>query len=59
MTLKDYLTIYNPSMKVRTMLLAQLLEGILHLSNYTVAHRDLKSNNILLEGVPATDNSGE
>ncbi|CAE1310339.1 PINK1 [Acanthosepion pharaonis] len=57
MTLKDYLSTYNPSMKVRTMLLAQLLEGILHLSNYTVAHRDLKSNNILLEGVPTTDNS--
>lgn len=59
MTLKDYLSTYNPSMKVRTMLLAQLLEGILHLSNYTVAHRDLKSNNILLEGVPTTDNSEE
>lgn len=59
MTLKDYLSTYNPSMKVRTMLLAQLLEGILHLSNYAVAHRDLKSNNILLEGVPTTDNSEE
>lgn len=59
MTLKDYLSAYNPSMKVRTMLLAQLLEGILHLSNYAVAHRDLKSNNILLEGLPTTDNSEE
>lgn len=59
MTLKDYLSKSNPSMKVRTMLFAQLLEGILHLSSHGVAHRDLKSNNILLEGVPATDNSEE
>ena len=46
-------------MKVRIMLFAQLLEGILHLSKHSVAHRDLKPNNILLEGVPATDSSGE
>lgn len=41
----------NPdiSMRTRLMLFAQLLEGAAHLYRYGIAHRDLKSDNILID----------
>ena len=35
--------------RVATLLLIQLLEGITHLTRYGVAHRDLKTDNLLLD----------
>lgn len=35
--------------QVSTILLLQLLEGIAHLTRHGVAHRDLKSDNLLLD----------
>lgn len=35
--------------QVATLLLIQLLEGIAHLTRYGVAHRDLKTDNLLLD----------
>ncbi|CAH1707584.1 serine/threonine-protein kinase Pink1, mitochondrial isoform X1 [Aphis gossypii] len=50
MSLKQYLS-KMPSLKIRDkiLLLAQLLEAVSHLSNQNVAHRDLKTDNILLD----------
>lgn len=41
----------NPDtpMRIRLMLFAQLLEGAAHLYRYGVAHRDMKSDNILID----------
>lgn len=55
-TLKEYLSNNSPSYEERLCLFAQLLEAIVHLQNHGIAHRDIKSNNILLDcsqgGVP-------
>ncbi|XP_029347147.1 serine/threonine-protein kinase PINK1, mitochondrial [Acyrthosiphon pisum] len=50
MSLKQYLS-KAPSLKIRDkiLLLAQLLEAVSHLSNQNVAHRDMKTDNILLD----------
>lgn len=37
------------SVRERILLLTQLLEGVAHLNNHGTAHRDLKSDNILLD----------
>lgn len=39
----------NSMMRTRLLLFAQLLEGVAHLYRYGVAHRDLKSDNILID----------
>lgn len=55
-TLKEYLSNNSPSFREKLCLFAQLLEAIVHLQNHGIAHRDIKSNNILLDcsedGVP-------
>ncbi|XP_022177078.1 serine/threonine-protein kinase PINK1, mitochondrial [Myzus persicae] len=50
MSLKQYLS-KTPSLKIRDkiLLLAQLLEAVSHLTNQNVAHRDMKTDNILLD----------
>ncbi|KAK3106120.1 hypothetical protein FSP39_013147 [Pinctada imbricata] len=48
MTLREYLACNNLSTYNRCLLLLQLLEGAVHLGQHQVAHRDLKSNNILI-----------
>jgi len=55
--LKDYLANNEVSMATRCLLLAQLLEGVAHLVENGVAHRDLKTDNLLIDiphsgGVP-------
>ena len=49
MTLREYLGAHSVSTHTRCLLLAQLLEGIAHLEKHGIAHRDLKSDNILVD----------
>ncbi|KOC64392.1 Serine/threonine-protein kinase PINK1, mitochondrial [Habropoda laboriosa] len=55
-TLKQYLIDHNLSMRESILLLAQLLESVIHLNAHGIAHRDLKSDNILLDLSEETDN---
>uniref|UniRef100_U5ENE0 non-specific serine/threonine protein kinase n=1 Tax=Corethrella appendiculata TaxID=1370023 RepID=U5ENE0_9DIPT len=48
-TLKDYLASTQVNLRTRILLFAQLLEAIAHINRYGCAHRDLKSDNILIE----------
>ncbi|VDO94750.1 unnamed protein product [Soboliphyme baturini] len=48
MTLREYLLLYKPDPLAGVVLYGQLLESLLYLSKCRVAHRDLKSNNILV-----------
>lgn len=57
MTLHQYVTTHGCSdEKKAELMLCQLLEGAAYLNSLNIAHRDLKSNNILVEvdccGVP-------
>ncbi|XP_074654817.1 serine/threonine-protein kinase Pink1, mitochondrial-like [Tubulanus polymorphus] len=47
-TLREYLANHDLDYEQSTFLFAQLLEGLLHLHKHRVAHRDLKSNNVLI-----------
>ena len=49
MTLDEYNHAGCPSQHVAMVIMAQLLEGVSHLVDYGIAHRDLKTNNILVE----------
>lgn len=49
MTLKHYLQNHDVGRRESILLLAQLLEGAAHMNAYSIAHRDLKSDNILLD----------
>ncbi|XP_003705092.1 PTEN-induced putative kinase 1 [Megachile rotundata] len=55
-TLKQYLADRTISTRESILLLAQLLEGVAHLNAHGIAHRDLKSDNILLDLSEETDN---
>ncbi|XP_007934056.1 serine/threonine-protein kinase PINK1, mitochondrial [Orycteropus afer afer] len=48
-TLRQYLRTATPSPRLATMMTLQLLEGVDHLVQQGIAHRDLKSDNILVE----------
>ncbi|XP_020024231.1 serine/threonine-protein kinase PINK1, mitochondrial [Castor canadensis] len=48
-TLRQYLRENVPSPRLATMMTLQLLEGVDHLVQQGIAHRDLKSDNILVE----------
>ncbi|CAH1239684.1 PINK1 [Branchiostoma lanceolatum] len=48
-TLKEYLETNTPSSVVAMAMVAQLLEGVSHLVDHGIAHRDLKNDNILVE----------
>uniref|UniRef100_A0ABL0EJZ1 non-specific serine/threonine protein kinase n=1 Tax=Rhodnius prolixus TaxID=13249 RepID=A0ABL0EJZ1_RHOPR len=48
-TLSDYLNKVKPDTREGVLLLTQLLEAIAHINGYGIAHRDIKSNNVLLE----------
>lgn len=53
MTLREYVLLHdstsNENVHIRSVLVAQLFEAILFLYEQRVAHRDLKSDNILLQ----------
>nr|CAD7457694.1 unnamed protein product [Timema tahoe] len=48
-SLKQYLKEKGASPRTATLLLSQLLEGVAHMNMHGVVHRDLKSDNILLD----------
>ncbi|XP_023117217.2 serine/threonine-protein kinase PINK1, mitochondrial [Amphiprion ocellaris] len=48
-TLRQYLEVSTPSHRQGSLMVLQLLEGVDHLCRQGVAHRDLKSDNVLLE----------
>ncbi|KAM4610261.1 serine/threonine-protein kinase PINK1, mitochondrial [Polymixia lowei] len=48
-TLRQYLEVSTPGRKEGSLMVLQLLEGVDHLCRQGVAHRDLKSDNVLLE----------
>ncbi|XP_078697693.1 serine/threonine-protein kinase PINK1, mitochondrial-like [Branchiostoma floridae x Branchiostoma belcheri] len=48
-TLKEYLETNTTSSRVAMAMVAQLLEGVSHLVDHGIAHRDLKNDNILVE----------
>ncbi|XP_074831907.1 serine/threonine-protein kinase PINK1, mitochondrial [Carettochelys insculpta] len=48
-TLRQYLRERNSNTHLSTMMILQLLEGVDHLVRHGIAHRDLKSDNILVE----------
>ncbi|KFQ46713.1 hypothetical protein N333_04846, partial [Nestor notabilis] len=48
-TLRQYLQESSPDVCLSTMMILQLLEGVDHLVRHGIAHRDLKSDNILVE----------
>ncbi|KAL2773268.1 serine/threonine-protein kinase PINK1, mitochondrial precursor, partial [Daubentonia madagascariensis] len=48
-TLRQYLRENSPSPRLATLMTLQLLEGVDHLVQQGIAHRDLKSDNILVE----------
>lgn len=56
LTLKEYLLNHDVSLRESILLLAQLLEGVAHMNAHDIAHRDLKSDNILLDLSEETDN---
>lgn len=52
-SLRDYLVLQKNALNIRTkiILFAQLLEAIVHINNHQIAHRDLKSDNILIDTI--------
>ncbi|NXX26394.1 PINK1 kinase, partial [Nicator chloris] len=48
-TLHQYLQENIPDVRLSTVMILQLLEGVDHLVRHGIAHRDLKSDNILVE----------
>ncbi|XP_022619162.1 serine/threonine-protein kinase PINK1, mitochondrial [Seriola dumerili] len=48
-TLRQYLEVSTPGRRHGSLMVLQLLEGVDHLCRQGVAHRDLKSDNVLLE----------
>ncbi|KAI1231401.1 hypothetical protein IHE44_0007848 [Lamprotornis superbus] len=48
-TLRQYLQENTPDVHLSTVMILQLLEGVDHLVRHGIAHRDLKSDNILVE----------
>ncbi|KAM3872046.1 serine/threonine-protein kinase PINK1, mitochondrial [Diretmus argenteus] len=48
-TLRQYLEVSTPGWRQGSLMVLQLLEGVDHLCRQGVAHRDLKSDNVLLE----------
>lgn len=50
-SLREYLNLHEQQLttRIKLFLFAQLLEAVAHISRYGIAHRDLKSDNLLIE----------
>ncbi|CAF3100322.1 unnamed protein product [Rotaria socialis] len=48
LTFNQYIQLNQPNTHERLLLFAQLLEALLYLNNHSIAHRDLKSDNLLI-----------
>jgi PTEN induced putative kinase 1 len=48
-TVEEYITSHSFNTRTATLLLLQLLNGITHLTSLGIAHRDLKTDNLLLD----------
>ncbi|KAL0277022.1 UNVERIFIED_CONTAM: hypothetical protein PYX00_004451 [Menopon gallinae] len=48
-SLKEYIRDKKPSQRVSILVLTQLLEAVAHMNLHGIAHRDLKSDNILVD----------
>jgi PTEN induced putative kinase 1 len=48
-TLSEYLADNDLDVRTKVILFAQLLEAVAHINHFQVAHRDLKSDNILID----------
>lgn len=48
-TLKDYMVMENVEGREAILIAAQILEAVSHINRHGIAHRDLKSDNILVE----------
>lgn len=48
-SLKQYLSQTSPNIRTAILLLAQMLEGVVHINMQGIAHRDMKSDNILID----------
>ncbi|XP_047101200.1 serine/threonine-protein kinase Pink1, mitochondrial [Schistocerca piceifrons] len=57
-SMKQYLEQHSPSVREATLLLTQLLEAVTHMTRHGVAHRDLKSDNLLLTLLGPEDGEG-
>lgn len=55
-TLKQYMVNREINVRESILLFAQLLEGVVHMNSHGIAHRDLKSDNILLDISEVSDN---
>lgn len=49
--LREYLDENDLDMRTRVILFAQLLEAVTHINSHDIAHRDLKSDNILVDSI--------
>jgi len=50
-TLREYVASHTLSVRQSLILLTQLVEAMLHMTDHNVAHRDLKSDNIFIEDI--------
>lgn len=57
-SVKRYLERHSPSVREATLLLTQLLEAVTHMTRHGIAHRDLKSDNLLLTLLGPEDGEG-
>jgi len=48
MSLQEYLQRHKPSLRSSIILFTQLMEAVLHIHQYNIVHRDMKTDNILL-----------
>jgi len=59
MDLSSYLKLFCPSEKDIACLFRKMVEGVVHMESYGVAHRDIKLENIMISIETQIDKNGE